>query len=219
MECLVKQIQEGKLTCPLCFEHPLTTDFFRTPNTITMGILGQLPVKCGFCKFQVQASNFKIHTDSRCNLHGVATDSPSKLTVGDILKMPVETTPTQAERRVAGHVIKQMLGNTSGLVQVPTGSHGQPLTLIQVPACRKTSTEASQQTVLRRSHHLAQVGESISGGASIIQLQSEMRCLSKEERQEVLKNANLPIVIPTEHVLAMKADLSLPWAKLRVISR
>ena len=53
----------------------------------------------------------------------------------------------------------------------------------------------------------------------MIQLQSEIRCLQKEEREEVLKGANLPITIPAEHVLAIKADLGLPWAKLRVISR
>lgn len=52
-----------------------------------------------------------------------------------------------------------------------------------------------------------------------MQLKSEVRCLSKDERQEILKGANLPITIPADHVLAMKADLSLPWAKLRVITR
>ena len=90
---------------------------------------------------------------------------------------------------------------------------------MQVPSCRVPSSEASKKTLLRRSHHLAKARESISGGASVVQLQSEIRCLSKEDRQEILKGANLPIIIPTEHVLAMKADLSLPWAKLRVISR
>lgn len=90
---------------------------------------------------------------------------------------------------------------------------------MQVPGCRVPSSEASKTTLLRRSHHLAKARENISGGASIVQLQSEIRCLPKEDRQEILKGANLPITIPTEHVLAMKADLSLPWAKLRVISR
>ena len=51
------------------------------------------------------------------------------------------------------------------------------------------------------------------------QLQSEMRSLSKEEREEVLQSAHLPVVVPTNHALALKADLALPWSKLRVISR
>lgn len=46
-----------------------------------------------------------------------------------------------------------------------------------------------------------------------------MRSLSKAQREELLGQAGLPVRIPTEQALAMKADLSLPWNKLRVISR
>ena len=46
-----------------------------------------------------------------------------------------------------------------------------------------------------------------------------MRSLSKEEREELLGKAGLPIEIPTDHALAMKADLSLPWNKLRIVRR
>jgi len=52
-----------------------------------------------------------------------------------------------------------------------------------------------------------------------VQLRSELRALSKEEREELLQSAGLPIEIPPDHALAMKADLALPWAKMRVISR
>ena len=61
---------------------------------------------------------------------------------------------------------------------------------MQVPSCQVPSAEASK-TILRRSHQLAKVREIISGGTSMVQLQSEIRCLSKEERQEILKDANL----------------------------
>ena len=46
-----------------------------------------------------------------------------------------------------------------------------------------------------------------------------MQSLSKAQREELLGQAGLPIRIPTEQALAMKADLSLPWNKLRVIRR
>jgi hypothetical protein len=90
---------------------------------------------------------------------------------------------------------------------------------MQVPSCRVPSSEASKVTIWRRSQQLAKVRDNISGGASQVQLQSEIRCLSKEERQEILNDANLPITIPANHVLAMKSDLAIPWAKLRIISR
>lgn len=157
-DCLVSHIQQsGQLTCPCCSSHPLITGFFRSPNTITMGIVGQLGMKCGFYETQVQACNLISHVDSRCNLHSVPLNSPTIITVGEILEKPVESAPTPTERRVVGRVIKRLLATGSGVVQVPSGSHGQPLTLLQVPASRKSSSEASQQTVLRRSHHLARV--------------------------------------------------------------
>jgi hypothetical protein len=43
--------------------------------------------------------------------------------------------------------------------------------------------------------------------------------LSKEEREDILKSAGLPIGIPPDHALAMKADLAIPWATMREISR
>lgn len=52
-----------------------------------------------------------------------------------------------------------------------------------------------------------------------MQLQSEVKALSKTEREAVLKDAHLPVEIPPEHVLSMKADLGLPWTKVRKISR
>ena len=81
------------------------------------------------------------------------------------------------------------------------------------------SSEASKRTIASRNKTLAELRNSISGGDSLLQLRTELRALSKEEREEVLEGANLPVVIPTDHALAMKADLALPWAKMRVISR
>ena len=63
---------------------------------------------------------------------------------------------------------------------------------------------------MRHSHRLERVKDTISGGASLLLLQSEIRCLSKEEWQEISKNANLPIIILPNHILAMIADLTLP---------
>lgn len=60
-----------------------------------------------------------------------------------------------------------------------------------------------------------------SGGETeaVSQLSAELRALSKAERQQLLNEAQLPIVIPLEHSLAIKTDLGLPWNKLRVLRR
>ena len=38
--------------------------------------------------------------------------------------------------------------------------------------------------------------------------------MSKEQRELLLQQAQLPVVIPTDHALAVKADLSFPWTEL-----
>ncbi len=93
---------------------------------------------------------------------------------------------------------------------------------MSVPQCRVSSSEACRRTIQRRAHCLSTIRTAISGGSgedTVTQLRSDIRCLSKEERQELLRSAGLPIVIPSDHALALKADLSIPWSKLRVIRR
>lgn len=81
------------------------------------------------------------------------------------------------------------------------------------------SSEASFNTISHRTKTLAQLRDTISGGDTSLQLRSELRVLSKEEREEVLRGVGLPVRIPPAHALALKADLGLPWAKMREISK
>lgn len=71
----------------------------------------------------------------------------------------------------------------------------------------------------RRTAGIGRVRSITSGGDVASQLASEVKSLSKEEREELLREAQLPVVIPTDHALAIKADLCLPWNKLRVLRR
>lgn len=82
-----------------------------------------------------------------------------------------------------------------------------------------SSSEASSATSKRRSKTLAEARKHISGGDSSVQMQSELKSLTQQEREEVLADAHLPIVLPVDHSLAMKADLVLTWGKLGVINR
>lgn len=59
----------------------------------------------------------------------------------------------------------------------------------------------------------------VSCGDSTSQIQAELKTLTKPEREEILRNARLSLEIPAEQGLAMKADLGLPWNKLREIRR
>ena len=97
----------------------------------------------------------------------------------------------------------------------------QPISLVQVSSCRVPSSLATSKTVRRRSQQLTRVRAHVCGGEMEVQvqLQDELKSLSKKEREDLLKDASLPIEIPTEHALAMKADLAISWNKLRTVRR
>ncbi len=95
----------------------------------------------------------------------------------------------------------------------------QPITLVQVANCRVRSSDASKWTLKRRTEGISRVRSITSGGDTTAQMVAEYKSLSKEERAKVLQEAGLPITIPTDHSLALKANLSIPWNKLRVIRR
>ena len=68
---------------------------------------------------------------------------------------------------------------------------------------------------------MAAVRDVISGGARAAaeQLQHEVSALTNDERQELLTSSEHSAQISAEETLAMKADLVLPWRKLRIMRR
>ena len=63
------------------------------------------------------------------------------------------------------------------------------------------------------------IRSSLSMNNTMAQLQVEVKMLTSEERQDLLKSAGITIDIPPEQGLAIKADLAIAWNKLRVIRR
>jgi len=90
---------------------------------------------------------------------------------------------------------------------------------MRVPKATVPTSKASAKRVAWRNQVLHQLRDTISGGDSNCQMQEEIHGLPKGEQQKILKEANLTIDIPPEHGAAMKADLALPWNKLRILRR
>ena len=90
---------------------------------------------------------------------------------------------------------------------------------MQVLAGRVETTDACTKTVLRRTKTLSTVRKIASCGDSTSQLGAEIKAMSRVERQSILQQAQLPITVPANDALAMKADLAMPWNKLRVLKR
>jgi len=76
---------------------------------------------------------------------------------------------------------------------------------------------------MNRSKHLAALRQKVSGGdlsSARIQLAHEIR-QNRDERDTLLREAGItvPHETPAVDILAMKADLAIPWKKLRSIRR
>ena len=82
-----------------------------------------------------------------------------------------------------------------------------------------STCDASRKTIARRNKAMDRVRDLVSADDSSTQLKEEIQHLNKDERQDLLQNAGFTLEIPAEQGLAMKADLGLPWNKLRVIRR
>lgn len=63
--------------------------------------------------------------------------------------------------------------------------------------------------------------EAISGGrdGASRQLQVEVKAMPKEDRQKLLEEAGFGIEMDATQVLAIKADLAIPWYRLRILRR
>ena len=100
----------------------------------------------------------------------------------------------------------------------------QPLTLERITRGRVTTDNASRKTIHRRCKEMSSVRGVMSAGSSTEQLKEEVqsmgRLLSRDEWKELFGKQKFGIVdIPPEMGLAIKADLDLPWNKLRLLKR
>ena len=59
----------------------------------------------------------------------------------------------------------------------------------------------------------------MSKGSTSAQLRDEVSALSQDERQELIASGDFAVPIQAEDALAMKADLVIPWKKVRVMRR
>lgn len=84
------------------------------------------------------------------------------------------------------------------------------------------SSIASKWTLRRRSGEIEAFRNFLSMGSPSVQLEDEVKMLTKQGRESLLDSVmgyESGVAIPADDVLAMKADLSLTWKKLRVLRR
>ena len=78
---------------------------------------------------------------------------------------------------------------------------------LSVPGVSVGTSGASQRTKRRRMEAVAQVRDSLS-----MTLKDEVK---GQKRQELLEDIQLPVVISSKDILAIKSCLSLSWSTVR----
>ena len=82
--------------------------------------------------------------------------------------------------------------------------------------------KAAPRTARKRSHSLANVCLALSAGDDTTQLAHEIHTSGRDERQkliEEIRQVDGNFRISVEQSVALKANLNIPWNKLRVMIR
>ena len=84
------------------------------------------------------------------------------------------------------------------------------------------SRSASKETIKTQTTELNKHRQLTSGGADAYQLEHEIKACSSADRERILSELHkggFKVEVPVNQILGMKADLNIPWSKLREIRR
>ena len=80
-----------------------------------------------------------------------------------------------------------------------------------------SSSEASKRTLSRRTSEMNTHLSVATGGGEVAQMRHAVKSLTSEDRKDLL--GDFQIEIPALTGLAMKADMCLPWNRMRTMKR
>lgn len=84
------------------------------------------------------------------------------------------------------------------------------------------SSKASKKTIKTRTAELGKHRHLTSRGADVVQLQQEIKACTSADRDRILSElykGGFKVEVPVHQILGMKADLNIPWSKLREVRR
>ena len=219
------------VTCPTCRKNLLASKLVPLHPRLS-GILSQVQVQCDFatslekltCTALVPLRHLVHHVASCQFRPGGPPHSPIRKvltrssTVGDLLEYtPSKLKGDVARRATARLALAQM---EEGVLEFHTGG-GKPQTLKRVT--KRETKSPSDTTLWRHSSETAGLRTLVSGGAagSATLLARELRQMDEKDQDKLLQEAGLKAEALTarDAGLALKADLHLPWYKVRKIRK
>ena len=119
----IKHTKPPCIPCPSCYDDQLSSSTIRPPPPLLITLLSDLLIHCAKCGKLVKASEYIRHMDNNCELFSQPVmNSPSKVTLKDVLSKPVSTPATPMERRVTEHLVRRLLDESpeEKVIKVPT---------------------------------------------------------------------------------------------------
>ena len=123
--CCLQWIKSTKLPgipCPCCCDDELNSSTVKPPAPLLISLLSDLLLTCYKCGKPVKAGKYTKHTESKCELFSEPTvNSPSRVTLKDVLTKPLSTPATPMERRVTEHLVRRLLDESpeERVIRVP----------------------------------------------------------------------------------------------------
>lgn len=115
---------ERELSCPCCHTTDFTEAHIRKPNTVVVDLLKNLLVICKQgCRKIVRANAYTKHLQSKCLSHYERmVDSPSRVTIGEVLSKSTADPVTPSEKKVAENLIRRLMAENKSepVIHVPT---------------------------------------------------------------------------------------------------
>ncbi len=130
--CCCQAIQAlYSLACPCCYDHLLSSSTISQPSTFLLSVLDDLHITCvRKCGKSVKIRHYQEHLAGNCRSHYEDLNSPSKVTLRDVLDKPSSSPATSAEMMATHHLVRRVLcqedssSGASGIITVPTGGQG-----------------------------------------------------------------------------------------------
>ena len=117
----------GPVSCPCCYNHQLDCTTIHPPPPMVTSLLSGLLVICSKkCERLVRADQYIKHLESNCMEHyQLQVNSPSRMTLRDVLLKPTIAHPTPAEKKVANHLVRHLLNESPEQVLRVSSTRGQ----------------------------------------------------------------------------------------------
>ena len=120
-ECLCQWVRySGTTACPCCYDHQLDGHDIKLPPSAMLDLLGDLKLRCKSCNQTTTARRYQSHADARCQT-SYDVQSPSRVSVKEILDRPISAPTLPVERRVAEHLVRRLMAESGeGSVRIST---------------------------------------------------------------------------------------------------